>query len=118
MMSESVPPDQTPQVVNASDRNAENTTGGEPVSTNGGTRRHTWFNNRHGNVTRSTPRDFVDNTPKLGGILGLCSENVAKNNYYYLLCEKLGTHIMTEFKNGDAVIQVTKEHNVDVMNIF
>ena len=25
---------------------------------------------------------------------------------------------MTEFKNGDAVFQVTKEHNADVINSF
>ena len=32
--------------------------------------------------------------------------------------EKLGTYVMTEFKNGDAIFQITKEHDADVTQFF
>ena len=117
-MPENTPSDQTPQVASASDRNADNNLQTEPVSANGGTRKPTRYNNRFGNVTGSTPRDFEGDTPKLGGVLGLRSENITKKISYDLFCEKLGTYIMTEFKNGDAIFQVTKEHDSDVVHIF
>ena len=117
-MSENVTPDQTPPTANENENNAERAGGSETGSTNGGTRRPTRFNNRYGNITGTTHRDFAGDTPKIGGILGLRSENVTKKINYDLFCEKLGTYIMTEFKNGDAVFQITKEHSADVLAIF
>ena len=70
-MSENVPPDQTPPTANVNENNAESAGGGEPGSTNGGTRRPTRFNNRYGNITGTIHRDFAGNMPKIGGILGL-----------------------------------------------
>ena len=87
-MSES-PPEPTPQVANASNADANDTVRGEQASADGGTRRPTRPNNRFGNVTGSTPRDFEGDTPKLGGILGLRSENVTKKINYDLFCEKI-----------------------------
>ena len=116
-MSESLP-EQTPHVPRASEGENVNTEGALPVSANGGTRRPTRLNNRYGNVLNSTPKDFVGDTPKLGGILGLRSENVTKKITYDLFCEKLGTYIMTEFKNGDDIFQVTKIHDADVTEFF
>ena len=80
MMSENAPPDQTRLTTNANETNAESTIVGEPASTNGGTRSPTWFNNRYGNVTGTTHRDFAGNTPNIGGILGLHSENAINPN--------------------------------------
>ena len=117
-MSENVMPDQTPPTANENENNAERAGGSETGSTNGGTRRSKRFNNRYGSITGTTHRDFAGNTPKIGRILGLCSENVTKKINYDLFCEKLGTYIMTEFKNGDAVFQITKEHSADVLAIF
>ena len=105
-------------MANASNADANDTVQGEQASADGGTRRPTRPNNRFGNVTGSTPRDFEGDTPKLGGILGLRSENVTKKINYDLFCEKLGTYIMTEFRNGDAIFLITKEHDADVMQIF
>ena len=79
-----------------------------PVSANGGSRRPTRSNNRYGNALGSTQKDFVGDTPKLGGILGLRSENITKKITYDLFCEKLGTYIMTEFKNGDDIFKSQK----------
>ena len=78
MMSKSAPPESTPTVADASYSNTGHDTGRDSVSTHGGTMRPTRFNNRYGNVTRSNPRDFEGNTPKLGGILGIRSENLTK----------------------------------------
>ena len=93
-MPENVIPDQTPPTANENENNAERAGGSEAGSTNGGTRRPTRFNNRYGNITGTTQRDCVGDTPKLGGILGLRSENVTKKVNYDLFCEKLGTYIM------------------------
>ena len=93
-MPENVMPDQTLPTANENEINAERAGGSEAGSTNGGTRRPTYFNNRYGSITRTTQRDFVGDTPKIGGILGLRSENVTKKVNYDLFCEKLGTYIM------------------------
>ena len=88
MMSENAPPESTPTVADASYSNTGHDTGRDPVSTHNGTRRPARFNNRYGNVTRSTPRDFEGDTPKLGGILGLRSKSIIKKINYDLFYEK------------------------------
>ena len=102
------PPEQTLQVTSASDRYANDAIRVEQAPANSGTRRTTRPNSRFGNVAGSTPRDFEGDTPKLGGILGLCSENVTKKINYDLFYETLGTYIMTKFKNGDAIFRALK----------
>ena len=74
--------------------------------------------NRYAGLQSTSNRDFAGATPKIGGVLGLRSENVTKKISYDLFREKLGTYVMTEFKNGDAVFPVTKDHNVDVLDLF
>lgn len=66
----------------------------------------------------STAKDFTGATPKTGGILALRSENVTKKINYDMFCEKLDTYIMNEFKNGDALFDVTIDHNFNVINFF
>ena len=66
------PPEHTTHEPNASEGINMNSEGVvPPVSTNGGSRRPTRSNNRYGNALGSTQKDFVGDTPKLGGILGL-----------------------------------------------
>ena len=77
-----------------------------------------------GNRTRltgmqsSTSRDFEGATPKIGGVLALRSENVTKKVNYDAFCEKLGIYVMNELKNGDAIVEVTKTHDADIMADF
>ena len=52
-----------------------------------------------------TTKDFAGDTPKMGGILGLRSENVTERITYNLFCKKLGTYTMTELKNGDDIFR-------------
>ena len=63
-------------------------------------------------------RYFAGATPKIGGILGQYSKIITKKINYDSFCEKFGTYIMTEFKNGEAVIEVTKNHDFDVISHF
>ena len=58
-MSENVTPDQNPPTANENKSNAERAGGNETGSTNGGTIRPTRFNNRYGNITGTTHRDFA-----------------------------------------------------------
>ena len=88
-MSEN-PPEPTPQVTNTSNADTNDTVRGEQASADSGSRRPTRPNNQFGNVTGSTPRDFEGDTPKLGGILGLRSENVTKKNQLRFIMRKIG----------------------------
>ena len=82
-----------------------------------GAGRTTRPNNRSGPVS-STPRDFEGATPKLGGILALRSENMSKKVNYDQFCEKLYIYIMNVFKNGDSVVEVTKNPSADIIENF
>ena len=66
----------------------------------------------------NTSRDFEGATPSIGGILALRSENIVKKVNYDSFCDKLGVYIMREFKNGENVVEVTKNPSEDVVNIF
>ena len=80
--------------------------------------RHNHLNN-HPVVTHgSTPRDFEDAIPNIGGILVLRSENVIKKVNYDKFCEKIHTYIMNELKNGDTIVEITKNHSLDVIGDF
>ena len=69
---------------------------------------HTFPNNCSVVTHRSTPRYLEGATPKIGGISALRSENMIKKVDYNKFCEKLHTYIMNEFKNVDAIVEVTK----------
>ena len=74
-------------------------------------------NNRTGPIL-STPRDFEGATPKIGGILALRSENMLKKLNYDQFCEKLHTYIVNNFKNGDAVVEVTINPSATIIKDF
>ena len=81
------------------------------------TSRPTRPNNRSGPVS-STPRDFEGATPKIGGILTLHSENMTKKVNYDQFCEKLYIFIMNVFKNGDSVVEVTRNPSANIVEDF
>ena len=120
-MSEITPPEQSPSAANANTNNTEQSRENEQVDSGSIGNRHRGtqnrYNNRSGNVVMSTAKDFVGATPKIGGILALRSENITKKNYD-MFCEKEGTYILNEFKNGDAAVEVTKDHNFNVIDDF
>ena len=71
--------------------------------------------NRAGNVQSSTPRDYEGATPKIGGILGLRSENMTNKVSYDIFREKLSIYVMNEFKNGEHIVEVTRDPLVDIL---
>ena len=64
--------------------------------------------NRNGNPQSSMNRDFSGATPKLGAILALRSENITLKSNYERFMDKLAIHIVNELKDGDAIVEVTK----------
>ena len=67
---------------------------------------------------RSTPKDVEGATPKIGSILALCSKNMIKKVNYDKFYEKLHTHIMNEYKNSDAIVEVSTNHSADITGDF
>ena len=113
-MSESATTDQTPQVADTSNSNAENTTVREPVCTRNASRA-----TRPTNIAQATtPKDFQGATPKIGGILALRSENMTNKVNYNSFCEKLKIFIMNEFKGGKNVVEVTQNPSIDIISFF
>ena len=90
-----------------SDARNESRRGGRPAR----------VSNRTGPVS-STPRDFEGATPLVGGILGLRSENMIKKVNYDQFCEKLYTYIVNNFKNGDAIVEVTRNCSAPIIDDF
>ena len=86
----------------------------EPATTSGTVAR---YNRRDVSFSSST-RDFEGATPKIGGVLGLRSENITKKITYDAFLEKLGIYIMTELKNGENVIEVTKNPDTKIIADF
>ena len=78
------------------------------------TRSTTRRDNRTNGVVSSTHRDFAGDTPGIGGVLALRSENVVLKKSYDKFCEKLKTYIMREFKNGEHVIDLIKNPEAKV----
>ena len=94
---------------------AENTVEETPAANSTSNRHPNRFANRAGNVQSSTPRDYEGATPKIGGILTLRSENMTKKVSYDIFCEKLRIYVMNEFKNGEHIVEVTRDPSVDVL---
>ena len=80
--------------------------------------RGTRTRNRYAVLQSMSSRDFEGATPKIGGVLGLCSENVTKKINYDSFCEKLGIYVMNELKEGDAIVEVTKNPKADILSTF
>ena len=66
----------------------------------------------------SSAKDFEGATPKIGGVLGLRSENVTRKITYDAFLEKLGIYIMTELKGGENIVEITKEPSSDIIGDF
>ena len=82
-------------------------------------RRNPARNPRHPNTASTNlPRDYAGVTPKIGGILALRSENMTNKVNYDIFCEKLGVYIMNDFKGGENVVEVTKNHAIDIISSF
>ena len=69
-------------------------------------------------VITSTHRDFKGATPELGGVLALRSENVIAKTNYDKFCEILRTYIMKEMRGGEYVVDITKDPNADMIDIY
>lgn len=66
----------------------------------------------------NSSRNFQGATPKIGGVLGLRSENVTEKVAFDVFCEKVSIYVMTEFKNGENVVEVLKDHDTKVIDDF
>ena len=74
--------------------------------------------NRNVNQQSSTSRDFEGATPKLGAILALRSENITLKTNYDRFLEKLATCIVNELKDGDFIVEITKNPKVKIIENF
>ena len=74
--------------------------------------------NRNGNPQSSTNRDFSGATPKLGAILALRSENITLKSNYERFMDKLAIHAANELKDGDAIVEVTKNPKAKTIEDF
>ena len=61
---------------------------------------------------------YEGDTPKIIVVLGLQNENVDKKVSLTVFCERIGTYIMKEYTNGEDVITVTKDMDLDVIEEF
>ena len=85
----------------------------QPVRNNNATRFP-----RNDSRNNTSTRDFEGTTPKIGGVLGLRSENVTKKIAFDVFCEKVGIYIMKEFNNGENVIEVLQHPDTKVVTDF
>ena len=73
------------------------------------------IDHRHNGTHSSTSKDVEGATPKIRGALALHSKNVTKKVNYDAFCGILGTYIMNKFKNGENIVEVTKNPEVDII---
>ena len=63
-------------------------------------------------------KTYESDTPEIGAVLALQNENVDKKANFSVFCERIGTYIMKEYKNGEDVVAVTKDITVDIVDMF
>ena len=73
---------------------------------------------RRDNSSVHVSKTYEGDTPEIGAVLALQNENVDKKVNFTVFCERIGTYIMKEYKNGEDVISVTKDTDVDVIKEF
>ena len=61
---------------------------------------------------------YEGDTPEIIAVLGLQNENVDKKVSLTVFCERIGTYIMKEYTNGEDVITVTKDMDLDIIEEF
>ena len=113
-MSEVTPDDQSP----IEGVNPTQSPGNENDTTPESRRFPTRAPRRPNTAFTTTPKDFEGATPKIGGVLALRNENVAKKVNYDAFCEKLGIYVMNEFKSGENVVEVARNQNTDIISLF
>ena len=109
-MSEAAPPVEGVDPAQSPGANSDTTSGSRRTPSRASRRTNTSFTN--------TPKDFEGATPKIGGILALRNENVAKKINYDVFCEKLGVYVMNELKGGENVVEVTRNQERDIISSF
>mmetsp|Transcript_11443 Transcript_11443/g.16185 ORF Transcript_11443/g.16185 Transcript_11443/m.16185 type:complete len:133 (-) Transcript_11443:2152-2550(-) len=96
----------------------QNSQTGTNVGNENATRGKPSLPNNHTDPVLSTPRDFKGATPNIGGILALRNKNMTKEGNYDQFCEKLNIYIMNNVKNGDAVVEVTKNPSANIIEDY
>ena len=89
-----------------------------PVANGHGARRGNRPLNRNMAVQPSGHRDFEGATPKLGAVLALRSENIIKKVNYDRFLEKLAIYVVNELRNGDAIVEITRNPNAKIVEEF
>ena len=118
-MSGILTPAENPAASHTDTQSAQTRLATTPSNANGnGTARTTRPSNRTGTVQSSTSRDFEGATPKLSAILALRSENITKKVNYDRFLEKLAIYVVNELKNGDSIIEVTRNPNATIIEDF
>ena len=114
-MTENVTPEQVPHMtpIVSGTENVQPRTAPTPSTD---TRNRT--QNRYAALQSTSSRDFEGATPKIGGVMGLRSENVTKKINYDSFCEKLGIYVMNELRDGDAIVEATKNPAADIISDF
>ena len=112
----------TEATAGASETDAYNAQAGSPHTSKNAygdnTTRATRQPNRNGTFQSSANKDFQGATPKLAAILVLRNETVTRKVNYDRFLEKLGIYIVNELKDGDYVIEVTKNPKAKIIDDF
>ena len=112
-MSENLTPAENSPARNPDTQNAQ-----APNANRNVTPRTNRPSNRTRSVQSTTNRDFEGATPKLNAILALRNENLTKKVNYDHFLEKLAIYIINELKNGDSIIEITKNPNATIIEDF
>ena len=88
------------------------------VDTGNRPRNPTRVPNRYGGTGGPSERDFSGVTPQIGGVSALRSENTNRKVSYEVFLEKLEIYIMNEMKQGEHVVEITKDPKADVVADF
>ena len=113
-MTDNVTPEVGAAVPNATGNNAERE---QPAAATSRRNNMTRFL-RNGVRNNTSSKEFDVASPKIGGVLGLRSENVTKKVSYDIFYKRLGIYIMIEFNHGENIIEVTKHPDTNVISDF
>ena len=87
------------------------------ITNNNDSRRGNERTRRENNIIHVS-KTYEGDTPEIGAVLALQNENVDKKANFSVFCERIGTYIMKEYKNGEDVVAVTKDITVDIVDMF
>ena len=101
-------------VVQAPEGNGSDRTRPEPPLRNANTTRPL----RNDFLHSTSSREFLGDTTKIGGVLGLPSKNITKKVAFDVFCEEVSIYVMTEFKNGEKIVEILKHPDTKVIDDF